>query len=89
MYNYIYSDNDNNNWARIDKRKARGLFNKGVSIAICPDNLRPFGFFQPEAIISLEYPNIGDFDKICNEFEIYHCINRETGYHAAFYMEVE
>ena len=89
MYSREFTDNNNKTWKRIDKRKARNLYNKGVTLVLCPDNLRPFGFYQPEAKIDLNYPNYGDFDKICNEFRFYNCVNCETGYNIAFYKEVE
>lgn len=93
MYNYTFTDNNNKTWSRIDKRRARGLYNKGFTIVVCPDNLRPFTMWTCEICLNKEVDNISgletDFNKRVTYFEIYNCINRETGYHAAFYMEVE
>ena len=93
MYNYTFTDNNNKTWSRIDKRCARGLYNKGISIVVIPDNLKPFSDFAFEVYLNKEVDTISgletDFNKRVNAFEIYNCINRETGYHAAFYMEVE
>ena len=94
MYNYKFTDRNNKEWERIDKRRARGLYNKGVSIVITPDNLRPFTMrcneIEVNTTISRDIDNKPyDFDNIVNCFEVYNCINRETGYRAAFYMEVK
>lgn len=93
MYNYNFTDNNNNTWCRIDKRRARRLYNAGETIAIIADNLKPFTDFGFEILINKDVDQISgleiDFNKRVNWFEIYNCINRETGYHAAFYMEVE
>lgn len=95
MYNYTFTDNNNKTWSRIDKRRARGLYKKGFTIVICPDNLRPFTPYYSGLDINInndlydftDTPR--DFDKRVSDFEIYNCINCETGYHAAFYMEVK
>ncbi|MBQ3943574.1 MAG: hypothetical protein II669_04580 [Elusimicrobia bacterium] len=93
MYNYTFTDNNNKTWSRIDKRRARGLYNKGISIVVIPDNLKPFSDFAFEVYLNKEVDTISgletDFNKRVNAFEIYNCINCETGYHAAFYMEVK
>lgn len=89
MYNYNFTDKNNRIWKRIDKRQARGLFNKGVTLIIISDNLKPFTMWACEMYINKSDNLENDFNKIVNEFEIYNCINRETGYRAAFYMEVE
>lgn len=93
MYNYTFKDNDNKTWIRIDKRQARGLYNKNELIIVIPDNLKPFTDFAFEMQLQKENDIISgletDFNKRVNYFEIYNCINRETGYRAAFYMEVK
>lgn len=94
MYLREFTDNNNKTWKRIDKRQARNLYNKGVTLVLCPDNLRPFTMWHCEIEISNKTSLDNDckpydFDKIVNGFEIYNCIDRETGYHTAFYREVE
>ena len=88
MYNREFTDKNNKTWSRIDKRQARNLFKKGVTLVICPDNIRPFSMWACESYIykGSEY---NCFDSLVNQFEIYNCVSRETGYHAAFYKEVE
>lgn len=91
MYNYTFSDNNNNNWRRIDKRQARRLYNSGDTIIIIADNMRPFTPWHNEIYINNadHTDEINDFNKRVMYFEVYNCINRDTGYHAAFYkMEV-
>lgn len=87
MYKREFTDNNNKTWLRIDKRKARRLFDQEKNIVLCADNLRPFGFYQPEAKINKTVYNL-TFDQLCNEYKIYNCVSCETGYNIAFYMEV-
>lgn len=76
---------NNKKYSRVDKRKARGLYNKGYSMIICADNINPSGIIGG---IEIDNTSGRDFDKLVNEFTFYNCVNIETGYHAAFYMEV-
>lgn len=95
MYNRIFKDNNNREWERIDKRKARNLYNKGISLVLCADNLQPFGFWN--CGIETNINNLDEydreksdcFDRLCNEFKFYNCISRETGYNIAFYQKRE
>jgi hypothetical protein len=90
MYSREFTDKNNKTWSRIDKRQARNLYNKGVTLMIIADNLRPFTMWACEGYIN-KSDNVDntDFNKRVMYFEVYNCINRETGYHAAFYKEVE
>lgn len=90
MYSREFTDNNKKTWKRIDKRQARNLYNKGITLMIIPDNLRPFTMWHFEMYINnTDYTDNPEFDKRIMYFEIYNCINCETGYHAAFYKEVE
>jgi hypothetical protein len=72
--------------ARIDKRKARNLFNKGVKIYLVPSNLVPFGpWMQPHEINNSFGLN---FDNCANVFSYYNCINSQTGYFPSFYINL-
>lgn len=77
-------------WLKIDKRTARTLYNKGVTILFCPCNMRPFGFWvDPSIKVNKESVNFSievnrDFDKLVNEFEFYNC-NHETGRYTSFF----
>lgn len=88
MYKYTITHN-NKEYARIDKREARRLYNAGRPVIVIADNLRPFTQWHCEIEISnKDQIENTDFDKRINYFEVYNCINRETGYHATFYREV-
>ena len=97
MYNRTFTDNKTNKeYIRIDKRKARNMYKKGISIILCADNLQPFTVWNNEIEINInnniyefEQENDNSFDKYVNQFTFYNCINSETGYHTAFYMEVK
>lgn len=94
MYNRLFKDNNGKEWERIDKRKARRLYNQGITLVLCADNLRPFDFWNCGIETNInnldEYdrntPDI--FDKLCNQFRFYNCVSCETGYNIAFYKEV-
>lgn len=93
MYNYTISDRNGKEWKRIDKRAARNLYNKGITICMISDNLKPFSMWACEILIDKKTDELSgietNFNKRVNYFEVYNCINKETGYHAAFYREVE
>jgi hypothetical protein len=69
---------------RINKKRARNLFNKGVKIYLCPSNLRPIGPWFNAFDVDLSAGEA--FDTILNSFEYYNCINNETGYFTSFYI---
>jgi hypothetical protein len=78
-------------FARIDKRKARNLFESGVKIYLVPSNFAPFGAWIQPFEISINNPyswEKQDFDKISNSFTYYNCINAQTGYFPAFYINL-
>ena len=88
MYNRVFRDSNNKEWARVDKRAARRLYNAGMDIVIISDNFRPFTMWGCECLINKSNLDNYDFDKYVNTFEIYNCVSCETGYRAAFYKEV-
>jgi hypothetical protein len=72
--------------ARIDKRKARNLFELGVKIYLVPSNFRPFGpWISPHEI---ELNQGAAFDQISDSFSYYNCINAQTGYFPAYYINL-
>lgn len=103
MNNCIFTDNEKNHYKRIDKRQARRAYNDGKTVILCPCNLRPFGFWQPEIYINKnDFKKYGyiepfifsdgttemDFNRRLNQFEFYNCINSETGKYTAFYIQI-
>ena len=71
------------NYTRVSKRKARKIFESGQPIYFCPVNLRPGNPYYPEILF---YDTGENFDYSVASFEIYNCINTETGRYAAFYV---
>jgi hypothetical protein len=72
---------------RIDKRKARNLFDKGVEIYLVPSNFKPFNAWFGPMVASLN--NCFNFDQLANNYTYYNCINSETGYFPAFYINTK
>ena len=93
--NKITFQNQGKTFVRISKAKARKMYNKGLTIAMCPAKLNPR--FMQGAFLSItdkaritEYSNaINDyensFDYMVNMFEAYNCRMSETGYYTTFY----
>lgn len=75
------------NYARIDKRTARKLYQTGAAdLYFCPVNL------NPESAWGLLYGPVNreiPFDDHVNSFEYYNCTCRETGRYTAFYVPRE
>lgn len=77
---------------RINKKKARRLYNEGKTIYITRCKVSVFSELFPPFILEKknyhsEYPElIPTFDNIINEFEYYNCCP-ELGYYAAYYIE--
>ena len=82
---------------RIPKNKARVAYNNGLTVLMCPVNLRPGAPWYPETSFTKQrdykpfYPGDpeNDFDYHVNCFEIRNCINSETGKYTAFYIPVK
>jgi hypothetical protein len=74
---------------RIDKRKARNLFEKGVKIYLVPSNLYPFGPWVTPFEISTDDCHKSDFNLVSNTYSNYHCINNQTGYFPSFYINTQ
>lgn len=62
---------------RVNRKRARNAFNKGITIAFCPSNLRPGYPWHPEAII-VKNEEWEDFETFENHFSALNC-NAETG----------
>jgi hypothetical protein len=73
-------------FARIDKRKARNLFESGVKIYLVPSNFAPFGAWIQPFEISLS--SGATFEQLETSFKYYNCINAQTGYFPAFYVNL-
>ena len=96
MKKYSFTNNGKT-WERITKKQARAAYINGLSVIICPVNLRPGEPYHPETVINRKNreqfaaDEIGvknDFNNYVNSFEFYNCRNSETGKYTAFYIPV-
>jgi hypothetical protein len=72
--------------ARIDKRRARSLFEMGGTVYLVPVNFVPFGaWIQP---VPVNKDQGETFEAYVNSFTYYNCINSETGYFPAYYVNL-
>lgn len=91
MTNRIFSDRDGGTWVRVNKRRARSTYEAGSDVIIAPVNIRLFGPWCVEALLTKRRPRLsGDtFDTLVNEYEYYNCIDYCSGSYAAFYVRTE
>lgn len=96
MRKYSYTDKGFY-FERISKKTARAAYINGLSVILCPVNLRPGEPYHPETVINRKNreqftaDEIGvknDFNNYVNSFEFYNCPNSETGKYTAFYIPV-
>ena len=88
--NNITLTNNGKTYKRVSKTAAKKVFESGESVVICACNLNPFGFWNCGIEIKKyqfdsEYSN--DFNKRVYCYELYNCVNSETGKYASFYIE--
>ena len=86
---------------RVSKAAARKAYAAGKTVYMQSCNFRLFFMFSSPATLNRktvesdpidgvnENAVIKYFDKFVNSFEYYNCVDNETGYYAAFYMEDE
>ena len=96
MRKYTFTERDRT-YKRISKKAARTAYRNGVTVVICPCNLRPFTRRHHEHTMNRKYREqfvldeigiVNDFNNQVASLEYYNCINSETGKYSAFYMEV-
>lgn len=92
MNKYTFAEKGHT-FRRIDKRAARAAYMDGLTVIICPCNLRPTQYSHRinrkdrEQFVLDEIGVRNDFNNIVNSFEFYNCPNAETGRYAAFYIQ--
>lgn len=74
---------------KINKREARKRYIRGEEIHICPCKVNPLSMYWSDGVILRVWESPKLFDSIITEFEYYNCQLRETGYYAAYYVEVK
>ena len=73
---------------RVNKTRARKLFNEGKTVLVICCNFWPTGLggeFLATAEPALLAKEGWDFDKFVKNYEYYNCVNSETGTRAAYY----
>lgn len=86
-----------NGFRRVQKMRARKIYNGGGMIYICPYKMRPGGPWSPEIAVtktdmdavdgaSYFVANTRDFDVLVREFEHFNC-SSSVGEYAAFYIK--
>ena len=73
-------------YERVDKRRARRLYNEGIELYMVPCNCSVHSMFtiRMGEYWDRDYP----FDIVVNEFEWYNC-NAETGKYTMFFIKDE
>nr|DAI42756.1 MAG TPA: hypothetical protein [Caudoviricetes sp.] len=91
MTNRTLTDNKGISWMRVNKRRARALYDAGSDVIITPANIRPFNPWRTHVRISSRRQcgcNV-TFDSIINEYEYYNCNSNEVGRYPAYYVKSE
>ena len=97
MKQYQYYNNGFT-FKRITKKDARTAYKNGLTIVLCPVNMRPGAPWNPEMTINRrqreqfvidEIGIINDFNNYIASFEYYNCRNTETGKYTAFYIPIK
>ena len=97
MKKYIFTERGCT-FERVNKKAARAAYKSGLTVIICPCNLRPFTPWHNEyrmnrkdraQFVVDEIGVANDFNNLVNSFEYYNCINSKTGKYSAFYIPVE
>jgi hypothetical protein len=70
---------------RIDKRKARRLFDEGKTILFVHCKLNPNSMWSVGIEATKNVSTDYDFDTFCNAVEFYNC-SYETGYYLSYYL---
>lgn len=70
---------------KIDKRKARKLYDAGVAIFLIPNNFRVDNNWGIGSYFDNRCGKT--FDALVNEFEYYNCQSKETGKYCSFYIK--
>lgn len=92
MREYTFSKNGRT-YKRISKKAARSAYKSGLTVIICPCNLRPTQYSHAmnrkdrEQFVIDEIGVLNDFNNMISSFEYYNCTNTKTGKYSAFYIQ--
>lgn len=73
---------------RINKTKAKGVYNSGKPIAVVPHKMQPFHPYTGAYFTDINQYENYTFEQFVNSFEYYNCGLPETGKYAAYYIPV-
>lgn len=91
MTNRIFTDRGGACWARVNKRRARSVYEAGGDVIIAPVNIEPFNPWRTHARISKRKQwgcNV-TFDALVNDYEYYNCNSNSAGRYPAYYVKSE
>ena len=74
-----------NDLTRVNKTRARALYNNGVTVRICMNKINPINDFY-HLYTDINNKEKYDFDKLVNSYEFYNG-NYECGYYCSFYVK--
>lgn len=81
------TDSHGKHWERVNKRKAKRLFESGKPVILCPHKMYPFGYWQVGTMHSRLEDTTVSFDRLAMNSTWYNC-NNETGNYLSYYVEV-
>lgn len=87
--NKITINHDGYTFMRINKTKAKGVYQSGKPIAVAPCKMNPFGAWFPAFITEPNRCDEETFDRFINSYEYYNCGLWECGKYAAYYIPVQ
>lgn len=73
---------------RINKTKAKGVYQSGKPVAVIPCKMHPFNLWSPAYITPVNCYRERSFNAFINAFEYYNCGLWECGKYAAYYIPV-
>ena len=86
--NKVTCRDGNRVFRRVSKAAARKAWKGNQAVTFCPAKLYPFGGWRPSITVNPQDTERKPFDDVVRGFEYYNCQLHETGYYAAFYVEV-
>lgn len=96
MLHMTFEDSKGRKWERVNATRARNAFMRGDAVTMCPRNLRPFGFWNPQSTVTRDdethtwelqnYGPAGVWELLVNGFTAYNCTDNETGRYPSFYL---
>ena len=87
MQTVTLKDNIGTHWQRVNKRKAKRLYESGENVVLCPHKMNPLGNWQLITIHNRLDDESISFDRLAMASTWYNC-NNETGNYLSYYVKV-